>query len=78
MRTNKIRLKTHVTMLLSRFEYQITYETFLVDLRECNHFPHLILLTETWLTNNDDLSTFNIPGYHSIEPQPRTNGHLSD
>ena len=29
--------------------------------------PHLIALTEPWLTESDDLSTFNIAGYQPIE-----------
>ena len=50
------------------------FHELLVDLSKCKHFPHLILLTEIWLTENDDLSAFNIAGYHPLESKPRTNG----
>ena len=52
------------------------FDELLVKISECKHFPHLILLTETWLPENDDLSTFNIAGYHPLDSKPRTNGQL--
>ena len=52
------------------------FHEILVDLGECKYFPYLILLTETWFTENDDLSTFNITGYQPIESKPRTNEQL--
>ena len=52
------------------------FDELLVELSEYKHLPHLILLTETWLTENDDLSNFNIAGYQPFESKPRTNGQL--
>ena len=52
------------------------FDEFPVEMSECKHFPYLILLTETWLTENDDISTFNIAGYYPLESKPRTNGLL--
>ena len=52
------------------------FDGILVDLSECKQLPHLILLIETWLSENDDLSAFNIAGYQPIESKARTNGQL--
>ena len=34
----------------------------------------LILLTETWLTENDPLEEYHNDGYHPLEYKPRNNG----
>ena len=52
------------------------FHEFIVELGECKYFSYLILPTETWFTENGDLSTFNITGYQRIESKPRTNGQL--
>ena len=43
------------------------FDELLVELSEYKHFSHLILLTETWLTEINDLPTFNIADHHSLE-----------
>ena len=52
------------------------FDELLVEISKRKHFPHLILHIETWLTENEDLFTFKIAGYHLLESKPRWNRQL--
>ena len=50
------------------------HDDLLVKLQDYKETPDLILLTETWLTENDPLKEYHIDGYHPLESKPRNNG----
>ena len=45
-----------------------------MKLQDYEKTPELILLTETWLTENDPLKEYHIDGYHPLESKQRNNG----
>ena len=49
-------------------------DSLLVELGNLKHQPRIIALTETWLTDNDSLDGYSVPGYHAIESKPRSTG----
>ena len=50
------------------------HDDVLVKLQDYEETPELILLTDTWLTENDPLKEYHIDGYHPLESKPRNNG----
>ena len=50
------------------------HDDLLVKLQDYEETPELILLTETWLTENDPLKEYHIDGYNPLESKPRKNG----
>ena len=47
------------------------HDDLLVKLQD---YKKHILLTETWLTENDPLKEYHIDGYHPLESKPRNHG----
>ena len=45
-----------------------------LELQVEEYLPELIFLTETWLTESDPLTHYNINGYQEIESKPRITG----
>ena len=45
-----------------------------MKLQDYEETPELILLSETWLTENDPLKEYHIDGYHPLESKPRNDG----
>ena len=45
-----------------------------MKLQDYEETPELILLSETWLTENDPLKEYYIDGYHPLESKPRNDG----
>ena len=54
------------------------HDDLLVKLQDYEETPELILLTETWLTENDPLKEYHIDSYHPLESKPRNNGQKRD
>ena len=50
------------------------HDDLLVKLQDYKETPEFLLLTETWLTENNSLKENLIDGYHPLESKPRNNG----